>query len=88
MKKKRWQLIELKRAKLTRVESGGREARNQMLTEIKEVADKDATGEMGKTILLIALDVADQGGLDPKEETVLRRIASVLGANYDEVAGI
>jgi tellurite resistance protein TerB len=41
---------------------------------------------MAETVLLSALDVADQGGIDDKEKAVLGQIASKLGlnlANYD-----
>lgn len=52
----------------------------------KEIEDIKADHDMGETVLLSALDVADHGGIDAKEREVLAKIASTLGlnlANYD-----
>ncbi len=62
---------------------GGRVGRAGLYKEIEDIrADHD----MGETVLLSALDVADHGGIDDKEKEVLAKIASSLGlnlANYD-----
>lgn len=57
---------------------GGRVGRNGLYREIEDVA-KDA--DMSETVLLTALDVADNGGIDDKEKAVLGEIAKRLGLN-------
>jgi tellurite resistance protein len=58
---------------------GGRVGRAGLYTEIREVADKDKQGQMKEAILLSALDVADEGGIDDKEREVLKKISETLG---------
>lgn len=62
---------------------GGRVGRNGLYKEIEDVA---ADHEMSETVLLSALDVADNGGIDASEKAVLTKVAQTLGlnlANYD-----
>lgn len=57
---------------------GGRVGRSGLLKEIAEAHAKDTDGSLSETILLTALDVADQGGIDDKETAVLEKVASEL----------
>lgn len=62
---------------------GGRVGRSGLYKEIEDVSSDH---DMAETVLLSALDVADQGGIDDKEKAVLGTIAQKLGlnlANYD-----
>ena len=63
-----------------------RSGKSELKTEIMEVINRDKTGKMGTTLLLVALDVADSGGISTKEETVLRELATMMGVNYDKLA--
>lgn len=46
---------------------------------IKEIEDIKADRDMSETVLLVALDVADSGGISNEEEAVLAKIASTVG---------
>lgn len=45
----------------------------------KEIEDIKADRDMSETVLLVALDVADSGGISNEEKAVLTKIASTLG---------
>ncbi len=45
----------------------------------KEIEDIKADHDMGETVLLVALDVADSGGISAEEKAVLAKIASTVG---------
>lgn len=57
---------------------GGRVGRNGLY---KEIEDIKADHEMAETVLLTALDVADNGGIDEKEKNVLAEVAKRLSLN-------
>lgn len=58
---------------------GGRVGRAGLYKEIDEARAKDGeSNELSETILLTALDVADQGGIDEAETKVLEQIAQRL----------
>jgi tellurite resistance protein len=63
-----------------------RSGKAELKNEIREVIARDKTGEMGKAILLACLDVADEGGIGPQEEAVMRDIAEICNVNYDKIA--
>ncbi len=46
---------------------------------LKEIEDIKADHDMGETVLLVALDVADSGGISNEEKAVLAKIASTVG---------
>ena len=71
-----------------RIEHGGRSGRNECMSELRDIPMKDSTGEMGKIVLLIALDVGDVGGLNDSKQKMARTIASELNVNFDEVSGL
>ncbi|MBM7323939.1 tellurite resistance TerB family protein [Agrobacterium sp. S2] len=45
----------------------------------KEIEDIKADHDMSETVLLVALDVADSGGISDDEKAVLSKIASTVG---------
>ncbi|MFN6983449.1 MAG: TerB, partial [Rhizobium oryzihabitans] len=45
----------------------------------KEIEDIKADHDMSETVLLVALDVADSGGISDDEKAVLAKIASTVG---------
>ncbi|MDH0116779.1 tellurite resistance TerB family protein [Rhizobium pusense] len=45
----------------------------------KEIDDIKADHDMSETVLLVALDVADSGGISDDEKAVLAKIASTVG---------
>ena len=57
---------------------GGRVGRNGLYKEIEDIT---ADHDMAETVLLTALDVADNGGIDDKERTVLSEIAKRMSLN-------
>ena len=62
---------------------GGRVGRAGLM---KEIDDIKADAEMAETVLLSALDVADDVGISAEERAVLDKIAKALGlslANYE-----
>lgn len=59
------------------VEGGFRSAKLQMRKEIGDISDP----EQAEAVFAVALDVADQGGIDAKELKVLHEIAGWLGVN-------
>jgi len=63
-----------------------RSGKSELKAEIAQVIARDKTGEMGKAILLACLDVADEGGIGPQEETVMRSIADICNVSYDKLA--
>lgn len=56
----------------------GRVGRNQLWKEVEECAKEH---EIGESVLLIGLDVADDGGIGDKEMIVLQDAAKRLGLN-------
>jgi tellurite resistance protein len=65
---------------------GNRQGRMALKTEIQEVVARDKTGTMGSALILAGLDVADQGGIGAEEETVLKDLAKLVGADYAKLA--
>lgn len=63
-----------------------RSGKNELKEEIREVIARDKSGQMGQAIVLVMLDVADQGGISPEEEKVMRDIAGIANVNYDKLA--
>lgn len=55
---------------------GGRSGRSALLKEIHDIAGNP---ELAEAVLLIGLDIADQGGIDEKEKAALRNVAKELG---------
>jgi len=45
----------------------------------REIEDVKADHDMSETVLLVALDVADSGGISDDEKAVLAKIASTVG---------
>lgn len=60
---------------------GGRVGRNGLY---KEIEDIKANTEMSETVLLTALDVADNGGIDDKEKAVLAEVAKRMSLNLSQ----
>jgi tellurite resistance protein len=56
--------------------NGGRSGRAQLLREIEEC---NKNPDLAEAVLLMGLDVADDGGIDDTEKNALRKIAEVLG---------
>lgn len=56
--------------------NGGRSGRAQLLKEIEDCAKNP---DLAEAVLLMGLDVADEGGIDDSEKTALRKVAEVLG---------
>lgn len=50
----------------------------------KEIEESKQDVDMAETILLVALDVADSGGISDEETQVLRKIASTLGLDLNK----
>lgn len=65
---------------------GGRMGKNGLFTEIEEVLTKDTTGKMAEAVMLASLDVADEGGIDAAEKTILEQIAKRLGLKLSDYA--
>lgn len=59
----------------------GRVGKNGLL---KEIGDIKADTDMAETVLLAALDVADQGGISDVEKTVLAKIAAELSLDLNK----
>jgi tellurite resistance protein len=59
-----------------------RSGRAELMEEIRQVVERDKTGNMGTAICLAALDVADEGGISEAEEKTLKSIAELCGVNY------
>lgn len=66
---------------------GGRVGRAGLYREIEEVLTKDPSGDMAEAVLLTALDVADDGGIEDKERAVLEQIASKLRLDLKKYEG-
>ncbi|BCH33235.1 hypothetical protein MesoLjLc_51650 [Mesorhizobium sp. L-8-10] len=62
-----------------------RVGRMELKNEIRQVIDRDKTGQMGQALILAGLDVADQGGIDDKEETVLKELAGICNVDYNRL---
>lgn len=60
---------------------GGRVGRSGLY---KEIEDIESDTDMAETVLLTALDVADNGGIDDKEKAVLAEIAKRLSLNLTD----
>jgi len=67
--------------------TGTRMGKAELMEEIRQVVERDKSGKMGQAIVLVALDVADTGGISDAETAVMRKIADVCGVNYDKIAG-
>lgn len=66
----------------TLAQSGG--GRALKLRAQREVADVKGVRTDAEDVLVVALSVADEGGIGPEEEATLRNIASVLGLRYED----
>lgn len=64
-----------------------RSGKAELKEEIRQVIERDKTGKMGTAIVLACLDVADEGGIGPEEEAVMREIAGICNVNYDKLKG-
>ncbi len=71
-----------KRAQQTTTRSGKADLRE----EIAQVIRRDNDGAIGKSIVYLCLDVADEGGIDPEEEAVMKSIATICKQDYDKLA--
>ena len=71
-----------KRAQQTATRSG----KADLMTEIEQVIRRDNDGAIGKSILYLCLDVADEGGISADEEKVMRQIAATCKVDYDKLA--
>jgi tellurite resistance protein len=67
--------------------TGTRSGKAELKNEIRQVIERDKTGQMGMAIILACLDVADAGGISAPEEAVMREIAGICNVNYDKAAG-
>lgn len=63
---------------------GGRSGRRELLREITEAAEKGGP-DFAKALILIGLDVADDGGIGEQEEKDLRFIAGEIRVDYERV---
>lgn len=63
---------------------GGRTGRRELLREIVEGAEKGGP-DFAKALILIGLDVADDGGIGQEEEKDLRFIAGEIRVDYERV---
>lgn len=70
----------IKRSKQTSTRSGKRD----LMGEIEQAYGQNK--DIGEAIVLLTLDVADEGGIGKEEEEVMRRIAAALHQNYDKLA--
>lgn len=59
-----------------KLDGGMRSGRAALLKEIRDIA---GNAEMAEAVLLLGLDIADNGGIDDKEEAALRKVAQELG---------
>lgn len=73
--------IELTADAMMKRAEGGRVGRNGLYREIEDIA-KD--GDMAETVLLTALDVADNGGISDDEKRVLADIAKRLSLDLNK----
>lgn len=65
--------------------TGTRSGKSELKNEIREVIARDKTGTMGRAMMLAALDVADEGGIEPEETAVLKDLATICNVNYDKL---
>lgn len=63
-----------------------RSGKAELKEEIKQCIARDKTQAMGNALIYVMLDVADNGGISPEEEKVMREIAGLAGVNYDKLA--
>lgn len=71
--------------KMLKRAEGGRVGRMGLYNEIEDVA-KDP--DMSQAVMLAALDVADNDGISPEEEEVLKKISSKLNVNMDALMDV
>ena len=64
-----------------------RSGKAELKEEIRQVIERDKTGQMGTAIVLACLDVADEGGIGDAEDKVMREIAAICNVNYDKLKG-
>lgn len=62
-----------------------RVGRMELKNEIRQVVERDKTGEMAQALILAGLDVADAGGIDEKEDKVLAELAGICGVDYNRL---
>lgn len=65
----------------------GRSGRAGLVKEIEEAKAKSETSDL-EMIVLIALDVADDGGIDDAEMAVIEKIGKTLGVNAKALADV
>ena len=63
-----------------------RSGKAELKREITEAVERDRTGAMGQALMLAALDVADEGGIDEAEEAILREAAKLCHVDYDKIS--
>jgi tellurite resistance protein len=63
---------------------GGRSGRRELLREIQEGAEKGGP-DFAKALIIVGLDVADNGGIGKEEEADLRFIAGEIRVDYERV---
>lgn len=61
-----------------------RSGKAELINEIREGVAKDRDGTKAKALMLIGIDVADQGDIGADEEKVLRTLSEVLKVNYEK----
>lgn len=71
-----------KRSEQTRTRSGKADLR----TEIEQVTRRDNDGAIGRSIIYLCLDVADEGGISPAEKAVMVQLSSICNVDYDKLA--
>lgn len=63
-----------------------RSGKAELKEEIRQVVNRDKSGQMGTAIVLACLDVADEGGISEAEVAVMKDVAGICGVNYDKIA--
>ena len=61
-------------------EASPRSGKAEAMRQLRDVAGTDAAVD----VLCLCLDVADKGGIDEKEEAVLKDVAQALGLNLNQ----
>lgn len=70
-----------KRAQQTKDRSG----RSELRTQIEEAVRRDSDGSIGKSISLLAMDVADEGGISDEEKVILKQICAICRQDFEKL---
>lgn len=62
-----------------------RSGKAELKEEVRQVIARDKTGKLGQAMMLIALDVADEGGIDDAETAILKEYATICNVNYEKM---